>query len=124
MFSQDRPFSDIVTEAKALGYTEPDPRDDLAGMDVARKVTILARSAFLVSFQTLACSGACDLADLLKHLPVVGASLQLSVRDFVPVSIGLYVLVYIHWSLCPMPVQLTELACNKQNKQQAQCIGL
>jgi len=25
------------------GYTEPDPRDDLAGMDVARKVTILAR---------------------------------------------------------------------------------
>lgn len=43
MFSQDRPFSDIVTEAKSLGYTEPDPRDDLAGMDVARKVTILAR---------------------------------------------------------------------------------
>ena len=43
MFSQDKPFSDIVTEAKALGYTEPDPRDDLAGMDVARKVTILAR---------------------------------------------------------------------------------
>ena len=30
-------------QAKALGYTEPDPRDDLAGMDVARKVTILAR---------------------------------------------------------------------------------
>ena len=43
MFSQDKPFSEIVTEAKALGYTEPDPRDDLAGMDVARKVTILAR---------------------------------------------------------------------------------
>lgn len=39
----DRAFSDVVTEAKALGYTEPDPRDDLAGMDVARKVTILAR---------------------------------------------------------------------------------
>ena len=30
-------------QAKELGYTEPDPRDDLAGMDVARKVTILAR---------------------------------------------------------------------------------
>ena len=43
MFSPDKPFSEIVTEAKALGYTEPDPRDDLAGMDVARKVTILAR---------------------------------------------------------------------------------
>ena len=36
-------FSGIVSEAKAAGYTEPDPRDDLAGMDVARKVTILAR---------------------------------------------------------------------------------
>lgn len=36
-------FSDIVLEAKEAGYTEPDPRDDLAGMDVARKVTILAR---------------------------------------------------------------------------------
>lgn len=37
------PFSDVVAQAKELGYTEPDPRDDLAGMDVARKVTILAR---------------------------------------------------------------------------------
>ncbi|CAD7695273.1 unnamed protein product [Ostreobium quekettii] len=36
-------FSDIVKVAKENGYTEPDPRDDLAGMDVARKVTILAR---------------------------------------------------------------------------------
>lgn len=27
-----------MTEAKAAGYTEPDPRDDLSGMDVARKV--------------------------------------------------------------------------------------
>ncbi|KAL3159311.1 Bifunctional aspartokinase/homoserine dehydrogenase 1, chloroplastic [Trebouxia sp. C0010 RCD-2024] len=47
MFSQDRPFSAVVSEAKSLGYTEPDPRDDLAGMDVARKVTILAREAGL-----------------------------------------------------------------------------
>ncbi|CAD7703477.1 unnamed protein product [Ostreobium quekettii] len=36
-------FSDIVKIAKESGFTEPDPRDDLAGMDVARKVTILAR---------------------------------------------------------------------------------
>jgi homoserine dehydrogenase len=33
-------FSDIVKEAKRLGYTEPDPRDDLNGMDVARKVCV------------------------------------------------------------------------------------
>jgi aspartokinase/homoserine dehydrogenase 1 len=38
-----RKFSEIVTEAKAKGFTEPDPRDDLSGMDVARKVIILAR---------------------------------------------------------------------------------
>lgn len=39
----DVKFSDVVKKAKDLGYTEPDPRDDLNGMDVARKVTILAR---------------------------------------------------------------------------------
>jgi homoserine dehydrogenase len=36
-------LSDAVKEAKELGYTEPDPREDLSGMDVARKATILAR---------------------------------------------------------------------------------
>jgi len=36
-------FSDIVAEAKSLGFTEPDPRDDLSGTDVARKAMILAR---------------------------------------------------------------------------------
>ncbi|KAG0675078.1 hypothetical protein C6P40_001944 [Pichia californica] len=36
-------FSEIVKIAKDKGYTEPDPRDDLNGFDVARKVTILAR---------------------------------------------------------------------------------
>ena len=38
-----RPFSEIVGEAHELGYTEPDPRDDLGGVDVARKALILAR---------------------------------------------------------------------------------
>jgi aspartokinase/homoserine dehydrogenase 1 len=41
------PFSTVVAEAKRLGYTEPDPRDDLSGTDVARKVVILAREAGL-----------------------------------------------------------------------------
>jgi len=40
-----RPFSALVREAHALGYTEPDPRDDLSGLDVARKLVILAREA-------------------------------------------------------------------------------
>jgi aspartokinase/homoserine dehydrogenase 1 len=46
-FDGSRPFSEIVGEAKARGYTEPDPRDDLSGTDVARKLTILAREAGL-----------------------------------------------------------------------------
>ncbi len=36
-------FSDIVRDARQRGYTEPDPRDDLSGMDVARKLIILGR---------------------------------------------------------------------------------
>ncbi|XP_021762687.1 bifunctional aspartokinase/homoserine dehydrogenase 2, chloroplastic-like [Chenopodium quinoa] len=42
-FKGGRKFSEVVTEAKQAGYTEPDPRDDLSGTDVARKVIILAR---------------------------------------------------------------------------------
>ncbi len=38
------PFSQAVREAWKLGYTEPDPRDDLSGVDVARKALILART--------------------------------------------------------------------------------
>jgi len=37
------PFSEIVKDAKAKGYTEPDPRDDLSGTDFVRKVIILGR---------------------------------------------------------------------------------
>ena len=47
VFDGSRPFSGIVREAKDRGYTEPDPRDDLSGMDVARKAVILAREAGL-----------------------------------------------------------------------------
>jgi aspartokinase/homoserine dehydrogenase 1 len=39
-----RRLSDVVAEAQKLGYTEPDPRDDLSGLDVARKALILARA--------------------------------------------------------------------------------
>jgi aspartokinase/homoserine dehydrogenase 1 len=36
-------FSSLVRQSRSLGFTEPDPRDDLSGTDVARKVVILAR---------------------------------------------------------------------------------
>jgi homoserine dehydrogenase len=40
-----RPFSGFVREARDAGYTEPDPRDDLSGEDVRRKILILGRAA-------------------------------------------------------------------------------
>eukprot|EP00268_Persea_americana_P021941 TRINITY_DN2181_c0_g1_i8.p1 TRINITY_DN2181_c0_g1~~TRINITY_DN2181_c0_g1_i8.p1 ORF type:complete len:642 (+),score=136.84 TRINITY_DN2181_c0_g1_i8:70-1926(+) len=46
-FIGNRAFSEVVAEAKQAGYTEPDPRDDLSGTDVARKVIILARESGL-----------------------------------------------------------------------------
>jgi bifunctional aspartokinase / homoserine dehydrogenase 1 len=43
VFDGSEAFSSIVRAAKQKGYTEPDPRDDLSGMDVARKLIILGR---------------------------------------------------------------------------------
>ncbi len=40
-----QPFSEVVAQAQKEGFTEPDPRLDLAGTDVARKILILAREA-------------------------------------------------------------------------------
>ncbi len=40
-----RPFSGFVRQAREAGYTEPDPREDLSGEDVRRKLLILARAA-------------------------------------------------------------------------------
>ncbi len=44
-YTGDKKFSDIVRQAREKGYTEPDPREDLNGQDVARKLLILAREA-------------------------------------------------------------------------------
>jgi bifunctional aspartokinase / homoserine dehydrogenase 1 len=46
-FKQGESFSAIVKKAKELGYTEPDPRIDLMGIDVRRKLVILARESGL-----------------------------------------------------------------------------
>jgi bifunctional aspartokinase / homoserine dehydrogenase 1 len=46
-FNRGTQFSEIVKEAKQKGYTEPDPRDDLSGTDVARKILILSRETGL-----------------------------------------------------------------------------
>ncbi len=44
-FKDDASFYDVVKKAQELGYTEPDPRDDLGGIDFMRKMLILARDA-------------------------------------------------------------------------------
>lgn len=44
-FVEGTHFSEVVKQAKEKGFTEPDPRDDLNGMDVARKILILSREA-------------------------------------------------------------------------------
>ncbi|MEZ6022109.1 MAG: bifunctional aspartate kinase/homoserine dehydrogenase I [Hyphomonadaceae bacterium] len=43
VYDGETPFSSVVRDARERGFTEPDPRDDLSGLDVARKLIILAR---------------------------------------------------------------------------------
>lgn len=44
-YDGSQPFSQLLRRARELGYSEPDPRMDLSGQDVARKLLILARTA-------------------------------------------------------------------------------
>jgi aspartokinase/homoserine dehydrogenase 1 len=76
-FVGSRTFSEVVREAKEKGYTEPDPRDDLSGMDVARKILILAREVGLPlelhhveveNFLPPACLEAPSVEDFFKEL--------------------------------------------------------
>lgn len=44
-FNSETTFKEVVAQAQAEGYTEPDPKIDLSGIDVARKILILARES-------------------------------------------------------------------------------
>ncbi|MDO4948662.1 MAG: bifunctional aspartate kinase/homoserine dehydrogenase I [Bacteroidales bacterium] len=70
--SADIPFSKTIRMAKEEGYSEPDPRIDLSGTDVIRKLVILAREA-----------GYClEQADVEKHLFVPDEFFEGSLDDF------------------------------------------
>ncbi len=64
-----RPFSSFVREARDAGYTEPDPRDDLSGEDVRRKIVILARAAG-IELEAAAVEVASLVPDALAVLPL------------------------------------------------------
>ncbi len=76
-FKEGTKFSSIVKKAKEKGYTEPDPREDLSGLDVRRKLIILSRETGLamepehVSIQNIlpqACSDAATVAELMIEI--------------------------------------------------------
>ena len=76
-YTGETSFSEIIKKAKSLGYTEPDPRLDLSGEDVARKLLILIReSGFdfsmdeieMVSFLPESCSDSKSLDDFYEQL--------------------------------------------------------
>ena len=78
-------FSVALKEAHALGYTEPNPREDLSGSDVARKILILAREAGMqiepsaVERQSLLPGGGWDsmpMVDFWKRLPELDAVME------------------------------------------------
>jgi aspartokinase/homoserine dehydrogenase 1 len=89
VYDGTKPFSDIVREAKANGFTEPDPRDDLSGMDVARKLTILARelgesieiSDFPVQNLVPEELRECSLDEFLARLPEFDSEIEALYRD-------------------------------------------
>jgi aspartokinase/homoserine dehydrogenase 1 len=77
MWDGSEPFSAVVRAARAKGYTEPDPRDDLSGMDFARKMIILGREMGLdlelsdVQLESLTppALASCSLEEFLDRLP-------------------------------------------------------
>jgi aspartokinase/homoserine dehydrogenase 1 len=81
-FEPEKPFSALVREAHAMGLTEPDPRADLSGEDVARKLLILGRLMGLkmdvsdVSVESLVSLSDRDLARRLKKAHARGRVLR------------------------------------------------
>ena len=71
-YNGEKPFSDVVRQAQEEGYTEPDPRLDLSGTDVMRKIMILAREA----------GSRMEMDDIANHSFLPASCMQGSVEDF------------------------------------------
>ncbi|HET6255508.1 MAG TPA: bifunctional aspartate kinase/homoserine dehydrogenase I [Puia sp.] len=71
-YNGDRPFADVVRQAQNEGYTEPDPRLDLSGTDVMRKIMILTREA----------GEHLEMTDIANHSFLPASCMQGSVDDF------------------------------------------
>jgi len=89
LFDGRESFSSIVRAAKAKGYTEPDPRDDLSGMDVARKLIILGREMGLtlemadvrVEGLVPAALEKCSVEEFMARLPEFDVSMAETLKD-------------------------------------------
>ncbi len=89
LFDGRESFSSIVRAAKAKGYTEPDPRDDLSGMDVARKLIILGREMGLtLELADVRVEGLvppalenCSAEDFMARLPEFDAAMTATLED-------------------------------------------
>ncbi|HHY54992.1 MAG TPA: homoserine dehydrogenase [Chloroflexi bacterium] len=84
-----QPFSAVVREAHRLGYTGPGPRDDLGGVDVARKALILARGlGWRLELADVVVTGlyppelgACTVAEFMEALPSLDAHFRALVAE-------------------------------------------
>lgn len=75
-----RPFSGFVRQARDAGYTEPDPREDLSGEDVRRKLLILARAAG-VALEAEDVEVESLVPPALAHVPLAELDARLSELD-------------------------------------------
>jgi aspartokinase/homoserine dehydrogenase 1 len=71
-YDGSRPFAEVVRQAQEEGYTEPDPRLDLSGTDVMRKIMILAREA----------GEKLEMEDITNHRFLPESCMKGSVEDF------------------------------------------
>ena len=71
-YTGERPFAEVVRQAQEEGYTEPDPRLDLSGTDVMRKIMILAREA----------GEKMEMDDIANHSFMPPSCMEGSVEDF------------------------------------------